>query len=421
MRGLSFPQRLCYLGSLIYPIEGFQKFVFYVTPPIVLFTGILPMDALDITYLLHFIPYYALSLFAFNEMGRGYAGYLLLEQFSMGKFFTYLESFFSLLLPRRARQFKVTPKGRGTSTPYPLVVPQAIVFAGSVIAIVWAIFQLLLGLRGDEFIIAVNSLWALFNSGLAVAIILHARSKFYQRRIDFRIQDAVPVFFAYHDGGKPVRRLAAADDATETGMSLVAAGPIPADRDLELEIMLPRKTLAGTGHVMHVKTVNAGADVIARAGVAVTGPSGEVDVMSRYLHESAVSKFLAGYATRYLTYIESRIGPRLERKARARRVRAYLPAVVRGKSGGVSYGVIRNISQSGYLLAAHEDLVEGDRVAVEAVVGDRNVPLPGVVVRVMRHPSEDFPECVAGVVFDKADIGAVNRVLAIADAMTTLW
>jgi cellulose synthase (UDP-forming) len=421
VRGLNMPQRFCYLGSLIYPIEGFQKFVFYVTPPIVLFTGILPMNALDITYLLHFIPYYALSLFAFNEMGRGYAGYLLLEQFSMGKFFTYLESFFSLLLPRRARQFKVTPKGRETSTPYPLVIPQAIVFAGSIIAIVWALFQLLLGLRGDEFIIAVNSLWALFNSGLAIAIILYARSKFYQRRTDFRIQDAVPVFFTYHDGAKSVRRLAAADDATETGMSLVAAGPIPDAGDIDLEIMLPRKTLAGTGRVMHVKTANAGGDVVARAGVAVTGPAGEVDVMSRYLHESAVSKFLAEYATRYLTYIESRLTPRLERKARPRRIRAYLPAVVRGKSGDTSYGVIRNISQNGFLIAAREDLTEGDRVVAEAVVGDKGVPLPGIVVRVVRHPSEDFPECVAGVAFDKADIAAVNRILAIADAMAALW
>jgi hypothetical protein len=185
--------------------------------------------------------------------------------------------------------------------------------------------------------------------------------------------------------------------------------------------MLPRKTLAGKGRVMHVKTANAGADVISRAGVAVTGPSGEVDVMSRYLHESAVSKFLAEYTTRYLTYIESRIGPRLERTARARRIRAYLPAVIRGKSDGVSYGVIRNISQSGYLIAARENLSQGDRVAVEAVVGDRNVPLPGIVVRVVRHPSEDFPECVAGIVFDKADIGSVNRILAIAEAMAVLW
>jgi cellulose synthase (UDP-forming) len=243
VRGLSFPQRLCYLGSLIYPIEGFQKLVFYVTPPIVLFTGILPMNALDVTYLLHFIPYYAISLFAFNEMGRGYAGYLMLEQFSMGKFVTYLESFFSLLLPRRSRQFAVTPKGEKASAPYHLILPQTIVCVASVVAILWAVFQLVLGLRGDEFIVAVNSLWALFNSGLAIAIVLYARTKFNQRRTEFRILDAVPVFLSYEERGAAVRRLAAADDATENGLSVVTAGVVPDDRELKLEIMLPRKTL----------------------------------------------------------------------------------------------------------------------------------------------------------------------------------
>ena len=421
VRGLSLPQRLCYLGSLIYPIEGFQKLIFYVTPPIVLFTGILPMNALDVTYLLHFVPYYAISLFAFNEMGRGYAGYLMLEQFSMGKFVTYLESFFSLFLPRRLRQFTVTPKGENASTPYHLILPQTLVCVASVVAILWAVFQLVLGLRGDEFIVAVNSLWALFNSGLAIAIVLYARTKLHQRRIDFRIVDAVPVFFSYDEGGAAVRRLAAADDATENGLSLITVGAVPADRDLRLEIMLPRKTLAGTGRVVHGKMAAAGADTVTRAGVAVTGTSGDLDVMSRYLHESAVSKFLAEYSTRYRTYIESRLGPSPQRRGRAKRVRAFVPAVVHGDRGASSYGVIRNVSASGMLLAAREDLAEGDRLNVEAAIGNENVPLPGIVVRVVRHASVDFPECVAGVQFVKADINAVNRILAIADAIATLW
>ena len=109
--GLSFAQRLCYFESLIYPLEGFQKLVFYLTPPIALVTGVLPMRALDIAYLVHFIPYYALSLFAFNEMCRGYGGILLLEQFSMGKFVAYMKTLGMVLLPRRA-SFQVTPKGR---------------------------------------------------------------------------------------------------------------------------------------------------------------------------------------------------------------------------------------------------------------------------------------------------------------------
>jgi cellulose synthase (UDP-forming) len=420
VRGLSLPQRLCYLGSLIYPIEGFQKLVFYVTPPIVLFTGILPMNALDITYLVHFIPYYAISLFAFNEMGRGHAGYLMLEQFSMGKFVTYLESFFSLFLPPRLRQFKVTPKGEKSSTLYPLILPQALVFMVSLIAIAWAILQLVAGVRSDEFIVAVNSLWALFNSGLALAIILYARTKLHQRRGDFRIFDSVPVFYGYGDGSDAVRRLAAADDATENGLSIITAGPIPTGQELKLEILLPRKTLIGKGRVVHEKKAAAGTDIVTRAGILVTGPSGEQDVMSRYLHESAVSKFLSEYSTRYLTYIENRLAPRPTRKNRAKRVRAFLPAVVR-KGGEPSYGVIRNVSISGMLLAARENLAEGDRLTVEAVVGDKRVPLYGIVVRVVRHASEDFPECVAGVQFVGSDINAVNRILAIADAISTLW
>jgi cellulose synthase (UDP-forming) len=421
VRGLSLPQRLCYLGSLIYPIEGFQKLVFYVTPPIVLFTGILPMNALDITYLLHFVPYYAISLFAFNEMGRGYAGYLMLEQFSMGKFVTYLESFFSLFLPRRLRQFKVTPKGSKSSTPYGLILPQSLVFVVSLIAIAWAILQLVAGMRGDEFIVAVNSLWALFNSGLAIAIILYARTKFYQRRSDFRIFDAVPVFIGYAGASGAVRWLTAADDATESGLSLVTVGRIPGNKDLALEIMLPRKTLKGKGRVVHERAAAAGADVVTRTGLVVTGPAGELDVMSRYLHESAVSKFLSEYSLRYRTYIESRLEHAPQRRKRAKRVRAFLPAVVRGERGTSSYGVIRNVSASGMLLAAREDLTEGDRVTVDAAVGSENVSLPGIVVRVVRHASEDFPECVAGVQFVKADIDAVNRILAIADAISTLW
>ena len=160
MKGLSFPQRLCYLASLIYPFEGFQKLVFYVTPPIILFTGILPMHAMDIKYLRHFIPYYAISIFAFNEMGRGYGGTLLLDQFSMGKFMTYISSLFAFLLPKRKRSFAVTPKsGSASSSRY--LTPQIVAVLVSIAGIVYALTMLVLGRRCAEFIIAFNTLWAL--------------------------------------------------------------------------------------------------------------------------------------------------------------------------------------------------------------------------------------------------------------------
>ncbi len=419
VRGLTFAQRLCYLGSLIYPIEGFQKLVFYATPPIVLFTGVLPMQALDITYLMHFVPYYALSLFAYNEMGRGYAGYLLLEQFSMGKFVTYLQSFFSLLLPKRARQFKVTPKGELPTAPNALLAPQMIVVGASVLGIAFALWMLLAGRRSDEFIIAVNSLWALFNSGLALAIILYARSKLEQRRGEFRLLDAVPVRVSWGDGKRTARQLAVAEDATETGISIVSLGEIPKNRDLALELDLPRATVRASGHVKHAKTAAAGGDVIGRFGIAVTGVTGEVDNFSRYLRESSVVKFLSEYSTRYRTYLDKRLAKEPERRERARRLPAYLPASIGAGGERCSVGVIRDVSDTGMLLVSRDALAEGDRVVVEVAFREDAVTLRGIVVRVLDRGSDEYPERLAGVRFEETGADAIGRVVAIAAALAT--
>ncbi len=420
VRGLTFAQRLCYLGSLIYPIEGFQKLVFYVTPPIVLFTGVLPMQALDITYLMHFIPYYALALFAYNEMGRGYAGYLLLEQFSMGKFVTYLQSFVSLLLPRRARQFKVTPKGERAGTPHALLVPQTIVAGGSVLGIMFALWMLLAGRRSDEFIVAVNSLWALFNSGLALAIILYARTKFVQRRGDFRLFDAVPVHVSWRDEKNTKRRLVVAEDATETGLSVVSVGAIPKNHDLALEIALPRATVLASGHVKHAKTASAGDDVVSRVGIAVTGVTGEIDNFSRYLRESAVVKFLAEYSTRYLTYLDKRLSNEPKHRERAVRFPAHLPATIAASGKPPTLGAIRNVSDTGMLVAIRDTIAAGDRLVADVPLGEETVSLRGIVVRVVERGSDEYPEFIAGVQFEDTGVDAIGRIVAIASALATL-
>ncbi len=149
VRGLSFPQRISYISSMIYPLEGLQKIVFYLTPPIALFTGVLPMRALDISYLLHFAPYFLISIFAFNEMGRGYGGQLMLEQQSMGKFFTYLKSLWLFLFRKSRSEFKVTPKGedKRSRTPCSLIIPQSLFFLVSFAAILFSVVEVILGER----------------------------------------------------------------------------------------------------------------------------------------------------------------------------------------------------------------------------------------------------------------------------------
>lgn len=400
VRGLSLSQRLCYLASLIYPFEGFQKLIFYITPPIALFTGILPMDALDINYLLHFVPYYAISTYAFNEMGRGFGGHLLLEQFSMGKFVTYMSSLWAFILPKRMREFTVTPKRDRDGSSYRLLAPQIAVVAASVAAVAWALALLAAGRRSDEFIIAVNSLWALYNTGLGIAIIAYARRKFEQRRADFRVPDSLPVFYAFANGHGPERRMAVADDITGAGLSLVTVGKVPTGRKLDLEMVLPRGRVVTRGYVTNGRTVKVNGHSASRLGVTLNGIHGSKrDRLSRYLTGSAVSKFLCEYSTRYETYLERRLNGDRKLGRRAPRVRALLPVVIHKVESTPVFGTMRNVSGTGCLLASGASILPGTEALIHVMLGEDVVELTGTAARIKRCDSVDFPETLTGIRF----------------------
>jgi len=421
IRGLSFPQRLCYLASLIYPIEGFQKLIFYLTPPIVLFTGVLPMEALDLNYLLHFVPYYAISLYAFNEMGRGYGGNLMLEQFSMGKFATYIGSFCTLLIPGSSKRFDVTPKGKHSASPYRLLTPQIAVCILSIAAIVWALAQLLLQMRNDDFIVAVNSLWALYNSGLGIAIIQYAKRKIFQRRDDFRIPDLVPVLYRFNGDGNGTRRLAVAENLTGKGMSVLSMGKFPTGGEVEFEIDVPNRRIKLYGSVVHEETITAKNHLISRCGVIFSGkPAGQVDVLSRYLSESSISKFLGEFSKRYMTFIDRKLKSRKPHKKRAARSISYLPAFVKNGEDHSSLGVIKNMSESGILLATKDHLQVGKRVTVIAVIETEFFILEGIATRVQPHESRHFPEYLAGIQLTKPHSEDINYILGLIEQSKSL-
>lgn len=422
MRGMSFAQRICYLESLIYPLEGFQKLIFYVTPPIALVTGILPMRALDINYLLHFIPYYTISLFAFNEMCRGVGGTLLLEQFSMGKFLTYIGTLGAFLFSKGAKKFKVTPKGERSTAPYRLLIPQIVVCAASFAAIVWALVELVLQLRSDEFIIAVNSLWALYNSGLALGIILYARKKLFQRRTLFRIPDALPVQCSYVDRSKEVSRLAVIDNMTRHGISMLSIGRVPMNQVMRLTVMLPGKEILLNCLAMHEKTVNAATHLLSRAGFRfLNADTDSIDELSLYLHEEALVKFLSEYSDRYTTFLERRLVDSRRRKRRAERFLANLPVALSAGNNHLSIGVIRNISETGVLLATREDYSEEETVRLVVAPEIDDILLTGSVVRTIRHQSDNYIEYHAGVRLAGSDPDRINHVLGLAEHSRKLY
>jgi len=416
VRGLTIPQRLSYFSSMIYPLEGLQKIIFYVTPPIALFTGVLPMRALDVNYLMHFVPYFVISIFGFNEMARGYGGQIMLEQFSMGKFVTYLKTLGTALLPKKSREFKVTPKGEGTSAPYSLIVPQIAVFLLSLTAIVWALVELFLRMRSDNFIVAVNCFWALYNSGLALAVIQYDYRKLFQRRTRYRIPDTIPLIYQSDKAENPPRYLAVADDFTEDGLSIIAVGQVPVGQKLRLELMLPNRTLLLNGKVVQERSITADQYPVSNIGVLFLDVPPETrDFLSRYLHQSAVTKFMREYSTKYKTYIERRFIGKRDFRDRAYRALAYLPVIVFYESSKQTYAVIKDISKTGLLLSATTLYPTGSEIAMGVILGRQKTMLKGIVVREFTSGSEDYPVYLLGIHFDSESTEEAASLLAVAD------
>jgi len=416
MRGLSFSQRISYLSSMIYPLEGLQKIIFYITPPVALFTGVLPMRALDVNYLLHFIPYFVISTIGFNEMARGFGGQIMLEQYSMGKFFTYIKTFLIALLPKKSQEFEVTPKWYQERSSSALILPQMLVLLASIVAICWALVQLLVGLRGDSFIVAVNCFWALYNSGLALAIIQYDYKKLFQRRTRFRIPDTIPVFYQSNTAEKPVRHLAVADNVTEEGLSLIVIGQVPAGQKIRVDLMLPSKTLELQGEVVQERSITADQYPVSNLGILFRDVSQEMsDELSRYIHESAVSKFMKEYSTKYKTYLERRFMGKRHFHERAYRALTYLPVIVSNDIIKHTYSVIKDISETGLLMATRVSLPQGTNVTMDVILGQEKTTLKGTVVREFSHGSENYPAFLLGIHFESTYKEKVAYLLGIAD------
>jgi cellulose synthase (UDP-forming) len=419
IKGLTLPQRLSYLSSMIYPLEGLQKLIFYATPPVALFTGVLPMRALDVNYLIHFIPYFFISIYGFNEMARGVGGQIMLEQYSMAKFFTYLKTMLLLFIPKKGKEFKVTPKGeegRGGGVSFGLILPQFIVLIASFMAILWALVETLLDRRHDSFIVAVNSFWALYNSGLALAIINFDYRKLFQRRTAFRIPDTLVTYYrplGEIEGGDV--NIAVAENITEEGMSIIAVNEVPVGKELDIELMLPKSPLRLQCRAVRAKSVSIEQYQVSQIGLLFTGISQEErDTLSRYLHESAVTKFMRDYVLGYRTYVERRFGKK-SFLDRATRSFAYLPVLVRGESDSQVYAAIKDISNTGLLLTTRDVFPQGSRLTISVVLGKDRISLTGDVVRTFAHPNESFPEYLLGVQFTEESSKKVKSLLMIAN------
>jgi len=148
MSGLNLPQRLCYFGSMIHWASGLFKLAIYLTPIMMLFTGVPPVGQFSWNLIVVTLTYLFFSLYTMKIVSNGYGSIVNSELFSMVNFWTQCKATFRAIFRRRNQRFIVTRKrGPQSKSIWPFVRPQTYLILLSVLAIFWAWLRLSLDLN----------------------------------------------------------------------------------------------------------------------------------------------------------------------------------------------------------------------------------------------------------------------------------
>ncbi len=109
-KGLTFFQRLCYFNTCFFWFFGFARFIFIVSPLILLFLGIKIYNASLIQILAYALPHLAGAYLLSNYLFGRHRHPFFSELYETIQSFYLLPAIFSVILKPRSPVFKVTPK-----------------------------------------------------------------------------------------------------------------------------------------------------------------------------------------------------------------------------------------------------------------------------------------------------------------------
>ncbi|HVK14228.1 MAG TPA: glycosyltransferase [Gemmataceae bacterium] len=279
MPGLTLPQRLCYLGSMLHWASGLFKLIIYLTPIAMLFSGIPPVKEFTRELLGITLIYLVVSLTTLKLVSNGFGSIINAELFSMVNFWNQIKSTFGAILGYGSRVFNVTAKGaqavreRQQKSVWPYIRPQTYLIILSVLALFWGWGKLLFGqpmldkfpilaqvpgvswllarmpvlgfgISDDYFKPVVPTVWVLIHFWLAYKVTQRA---FWPADRRFTTRHLVHVPVEYETAGEPgAVRYGVTVDLNDTGMAFVAYERFHPGDQL-------RFTLRGAGEVIRCR------------------------------------------------------------------------------------------------------------------------------------------------------------------------
>ena len=169
MKGLTFMQRLCYLGSMIHWAGGLFKLVIYLTPVIMLFTGVSPVSEFSWFLFGLTIFYLFASIGGVLYASNGFGSMVYGELFCMVNFWTQIRGLMRAIFWRKFQSFVVTSKrGRQSNSVWPFIRPQVILVALCFASIVWGWGRIAFGISDDYFKPILPTFWNVFHITLGI-------------------------------------------------------------------------------------------------------------------------------------------------------------------------------------------------------------------------------------------------------------
>ncbi len=235
--GLTLGQRISYLGSLLSWTTGVQKLLLYLTPMLMLITGIAPVNEFNWTLGAVTLAYLTAIWTAFKVTGNGYGHVLGTELTQMASFWTQIRATYRAFLRRKYARFEVTSKrGRQSNRLIYYIAPQCLLIAGSAIAIACASLRWWYGFTDDLTCLAVGTGLLLFHGWFAWSVVRRAL-RASDSRFSWRHPAAMHVAYSYVDSSGTQRQgQAVSVDINERGVGVVAMEDLSAVDQVELTI-----------------------------------------------------------------------------------------------------------------------------------------------------------------------------------------
>ncbi len=411
MRGLKWGQRLCYFATMINWCGGIFKLPIYLTPLLMLYTGVPPVREFNWTLAILMIAYMLCAILGVNYASNGYGSVWYSELFTMASFWTQVRATMRAMFWRKFQKFIVTKKrGRQAKSIWPFVRPQLVLIVISILALVWAWARVGMGISDDPFKPVLATFWVSFHMLLAYLVVRRALwpdDRRYSTRHVVHLPIAYECATAVPAVADARRGVGVTMDLNDQGVAFVAYERLPEGGLLRLSITGAGETIEVTGTVKSVRNLvpsssdPAGGPGGFRYGLAFGELTQEQkDALNHLCLHYAVPRLYALYGQEHQRMdqaVKGQLARLFGRRRSAVRHGYHLPVALRLREDGpLLPAVTEDVSSTALALVVEEKPAEGVECPFTLTTPLGEATGRGRVLRVVsrQYASRPFYLCV---------------------------